>query len=499
MPSVEDDYVGTEPGDDEAEENPSFCTYAVTGNQSEFQAIFVCNECLPPEDDVTKNTGNANDAVDLTKTQTMPLCICQACADVCHDGDFHEVDYIGMGPATCDCHSSGHCKIYEQSLKEAERLGMTRRRLADDEREHEREDDYDSKPEPLSPSSMVKEVYEISSLCDITITTLLIDQANELVRHTKETHWLDMAVMESETDLSQLEHLAWRIYQHHLEAHSDVLGTDSAVGGAEWWVQVKPLDDPSSSTCGIDLHYDKDEALAESFGLGSFPTLSTVTYLTSASQHAPPTIVMDHTYFQGEDEVMSHLLVSRPRPGKHLVFDGRLLHGAPYHPSLQHSGTPHQKGGIEGKAKFRVTFLVNLWKDQRPANVEVLPKEIRQAILLKQPTLQSFFRDPLQMDKMEIPLAQVEEEKDLPEFLQERIELPFVSDKGATGAIDESGLVVVTFLPPPFEDSILVAFGPGMQAYFEYTHDDEGEKVSTSQFVKDQLEFEPPNKQSDYV
>ena len=71
-------------------------------------------------------------------------------------------------------------------------------------------------------------------------------------------------------------------------------------------MQVKPVDEASSSsTCGIDLHYDKDEALAESFGLGSFPTLSTVTYLTGASSKAPPTILLDHTYTQGEEEVMS--------------------------------------------------------------------------------------------------------------------------------------------------------------------------------------------------
>lgn len=178
MPSDENDVAGTETGNDE-EEDPSFCTYAVTGDQSEFQAIFVCNECLPPADDMTSNIGEKNGAND-PKEQAMPLCICQACADVCHDGDFHEVDFIGMGPATCDCHSSGHCKIYEQSVKEAESLGIRRRHLPGDEPENGIDKEVDSNLEQLSPSSMVKEVYDISSLFDATITSMLIDQANEL-------------------------------------------------------------------------------------------------------------------------------------------------------------------------------------------------------------------------------------------------------------------------------------------------------------------------------
>ena len=41
---------------------------------------------------------------------------------------------------------------------------------------------------------------------------------------------------------------------------------------------------------------------------------------------------------------------------------------------------------------------------------------------------------------------------------------------------DSSGLVLTTFPPPTLtEDTLMVKFGPGMQAYLEYLHNDEDE------------------------
>lgn len=382
-------------------------------------------------------------------------------------------------------------------MKEAERLGVRRRDEVSGEETTPESGTYES------PASMTKDIYTIPSLVDATVTKNLVEQAKELVKYSKETHWVDKSVTTSVIELSELELLAWNIYQFHIETYKDILSgnaRENDSSGAEWWVQVKPVDEPSPSTTGIDLHYDKDEALAESFGLGSFPTLSTVTYLTCSSSNSPPTVVFDHVYTQGEEEVMGQLLVSRPRLGKHLVFDGRLLHGAPYHPKLQPLETPHDQ--VSKASSIRVTFLVNIWKDWRPANVKVLDEKIRQSLLeLRELCDVHTTTTPIHMDKLICSTVQLDTEDQLPDQLQERIELPFVTDKGALGTNDmehEGGLVVVTFPPPPTEDNVLVNFGPGMQAYLEYIQDDEEQETAAKNIVEE-LDFEPPNKQSDYV
>ena len=344
-----------------------------------------------------------------------------------------------------------------------------------------------------------------------------------------------LLVSSSTIKLCPLESLAWSIYQYHRHRYETILNNDDGTdgeGGAEWWVQVKDTTEPSSTSCSIDLHYDKDEALAESFGIGSFPTFSTVTYLTSSSTNAPPTVIFDHTYTQGEEETMTQMFTSRPRIGKHLIFYGKLLHGAPYHPLLlksaveedHHTSPPpdleFEKDTItattavvddDAEKQIRVTFLVNIWKDRRPANVHVLDDSIRQSIFdnttivhSKDHTLDSStltIEYPLTMNPLTIPRFLLQKEDDLPKELQFRVQLPFVSDKALAGEMDDcinegneaNGLVVVTFPPPPTDDTILVNFGAGMQAYLDYVDDDVGGEDGRP-FSK-----KPQSSQSDYV
>jgi hypothetical protein len=80
-------------------------------------------------------------------------------------------------------------------------------------------------------------------------------------------------------------------------------------GGMEWWVQVKDATSDSKQRA-IDLSYDKDEALAKPFGVGSFPVILTVTYLTPAYKKAASTIVFEHIYAQGEHEIIDNMLTS---------------------------------------------------------------------------------------------------------------------------------------------------------------------------------------------
>lgn len=154
------------------------------------------------------------------------------------------------------------------------------------------------------------------------------------------------------------------------------------------------------------MHYDKDEQVAETFGLGCFPLFSTVTYLTGRgidskqSWTVPaqaPTLVLSRKYDdveEGDTACASVVFLSHPRRGKHILFDGRLLHGAPAHMSLRerrttkivHSSEPSSLD-LAPMQHHRVTFLVNLWLGHKPAGVSPLPDFIRQALYTVQTTL----------------------------------------------------------------------------------------------------------------
>lgn len=569
---------------EEEKEDPEenrFCTFAVTGTDPTFQAIFLCNDCFVDSSHgavhADGKTGMENSEA---PTQQSPLCVCQACAEVCHDDSYDDVEYIGMGPSYCDCSRLGNCKLHKKSMMEAERLGIV---VPNDQEKRKVISSAES-----SPEDFIREAFDISMLqqldndeTDVGHTDLLVEQARELTRHTKETHWIDENIVgtnnEGEDDASSqkklclLESLAWSIYQSHRERFKDTLFCDDgnedslSRGGAEWWVQVKNISTSASPVDGatveekdavagnlrslasssIDLHYDKDEALAESFGIGSFPALSTVTYLTGDSKTAAPTVVFDHTYTQGEDEVMSSMMVSRPRVGKHICFDGRLLHGAPYHPSLLSSSSsnspPLNNGPVcEGTIHpsnqtindptdapttplLRVTFLVNIWNDRRPANVHALDDAIRNSIV-SLPHFEGTFGETIDLSSLalsgsglsltplDIPKVSFESEDDMPEALHDRIELPFVSILGEDNDEDDDderqnygagSTVVVTFPPPPTDDCILVTFGPGLQAYVDYNNgpeEDESDVESNVAQADDESSHSPmPHSQSDYV
>ena len=301
----------------------------------------------------------------------------------------------------------------------------------------------------------------------------LVRQAEALVDESRETFWVpvgddELEISGKDEDLSDLELLAKAVYLQHVKSYNLNMRTftekkdvnadllprlltknnsctdEESKPGAEWWVQVKP---EGSTKTPVDLHYDKDEALAEAFCLGSFPTLSTVTYLTGSGSNQQtfkdggcqggmdeaPTVVFPHTYHDDEDQPIHAMLLSRPVRGKHIVFDGRLLHGAPGHPGLR----PAYNNGAEDK--LRVTFLVNIWRTGRPAGVHVLPKSIRSK--LQTVRYEGYLRDG------SLPYASLEfERRYVPQYnapsklslafsadnpLDTHFTLPFVS-KGAT-------------------------------------------------------------------
>jgi hypothetical protein len=311
--------------------------------------------------------------------------------------------------------------------------------------------------------------FTIPSLCSSQGTEhcqRLICQAEALVEESRDTFWIPIDDNEEESrndkrDWCDLEKLAIEVYKRHVKAYNLCSGhsakkgdtQDETTPGAEWWVQVKPV---GSSKTPVDLHYDKDEALAEAFCLGSFPTLSTVTYLTGRDTHdsqykddemqrggmdEAPTVVFPHTYHDDEDQPISAMLLSRPVRGKHIVFDGRLLHGAPGHPALRSSqggGNEACNDDNESRCPMRVTFLVNIWRTGRPAGVHILPQSIRNRVLSAAiPNEQSML---LEFNKRVVPQYCAPSNltlafTDIP--MNTRIILPFVS-KGATWIGDDS-------------------------------------------------------------
>lgn len=152
---------------------------------------------------------------------------------------------------------------------------------------------------------------------------------------------------------------------------------------------------------GICFHWDKDEDLRLLMGGDMYihPHISTVTYLTHIGA---PTMALNYRVnsFTGEyiapneDEYVEGY-ISWPKKGKHLSFDGRFLHAAPSNfmkkglfekqielPLNCISQINKDKSTTEKNKKIlkrrhrRVTFLVNIWLNYKPFNVDVFPESM---------------------------------------------------------------------------------------------------------------------------
>lgn len=191
-----------------------------------------------------------------------------------------------------------------------------------------------------------------------------------------------------------LEQMALDVFHHHVPKD---FPCDPSTSGAEWWVQLRPSpatgryvmhDEPDAmSETGVSFHWDKDEDLRIISGgsLHVHPHISTVTYLTDLGT---ATLVLNYrvNYATGEWIIPENAIgfVSWPKQGKHLSFDGRFLHAAP--PDLMEPRafekqcaipesielTDHCRKKLDRRHR-RVTFLVNVWLNYRPFNVNPFP------------------------------------------------------------------------------------------------------------------------------
>ncbi|KAL7553325.1 hypothetical protein ACHAWF_016620 [Thalassiosira exigua] len=445
---------GRPPDEGEGDDEDCLCTLAVTGPIPAHQAIFVCETCkfVPREVDGCEED-DEGDGVDddVDEPEALPACVCRSCADACHSG--HDVRYVGSGPCTCDCPfltvgpSGGHdCRLAGRSVREARRLGFGNGRTLNDPISSNAvggtettEGTEGSWCGECCPTPMGGYAYASYTLPDLSVggdnlCQNLIRQAEALIECSRDTFWVpDHAEQTSESEWCDLELLAMQIYRKHVKSYSlkgcsegEQATTSTSEGGAEWWVQVKPA---GTSRAPVDLHYDKDEVLAEEFGLGSFPALSTVLNLTGGDDNVP-TVVFPHTYDDDEERPIEWMLLSRPVAGKHLVFDGRLLHGAPAHEALHRPGEP--KIAAE-ESSLRITFLVNVWTSGRPAGVHVLPESIRSKIRSVGMNATTPFESLMPLEFRTRPVSRITASSDSGdvESDEDPIVLPFVS-QGAT-------------------------------------------------------------------
>jgi hypothetical protein len=152
-----------------------------------------------------------------------------------------------------------------------------------------------------------------------------------------------------------LESTALSIFKYYTKS----LSFDASKSGAEWWTQVIDSRDE------IGVHWDRDYGLEGECGLHAYPLKGTVSYFSAAGA---PTLVMvngigsDTSSQDITGEVPGPYVLSFPRVGKHVAFDGRALHGAPV--DMIH-GENDSAEGMEGRTT-RVTFLVNIWVDHVP-------------------------------------------------------------------------------------------------------------------------------------
>ena len=185
-------------------------------------------------------------------------------------------------------------------------------------------------------------------------------------------------IASGDTPVCQLESMAIAVATWHMSRCDNrccTRGSDFGFG-AEWWVQIREPNEPLST------HWDCDEYLKSETGEHIPPYVATVTYLTAVGA---PTLVLpvaadsNGRAFAATAAPLS-AFTSFPVRGKHLAFDGRLLHGAPYDGPVEEEEGAAADASPPSAAPLRVTILINLWIDHCPKGVERLPLPLVAAI-----------------------------------------------------------------------------------------------------------------------
>lgn len=210
--------------------------------------------------------------------------------------------------------------------------------------------------------------------------------------HEAYSHGLTFFVPSQMKPRCALEAMALAIFNAHTK-HLEPGVMIPEQSGAEWWSLVLDEDennlsrgigdDDEDESDEVGMHFDADYGLEDQApGLLLHPRVATVTYL---SDFGAPTVVLNVRSPPPGDEgkrtleaPISKLWVSHPQIGKHLAFDGRLLHGAPatFFPARQSKPDEERPVKKSKEDRTRVTFLVNIWVNHCPLDAEPLDDDI---------------------------------------------------------------------------------------------------------------------------
>ena len=367
----------------------------------------------------------------------------------CHQS--HDVRFLAYGRAYCDCGHDG-CNNVSNSSIEVARSFLP---ISNDVRHSK---DLHSSSSNLNPGYVLTcteeedlkvEKFNVGKV--EVPNELLVNQCKKLVSNSKDTFWLSASDMNNPT--CALEKLAGAVFKHYTKGAT----FDASRSGAEWWAQVKDIShEESDDNCNraIDLHYDKDEKVAEMFELGLFPQISTVTYLNT-SQLSQPTIVLNKSMSSALDDPINEMYVSYPETSKHISFDGRFLHGAPVVPLLNSLRKSFHESPLA--CDSRITFLVNVWIHHIPVGVQRLPRHIGADLALIEESFSNFdsyfsFKSSPKQKIIEIPVSGRDARRSSFKRTGEWTTIPFLSHKSTWEKTDDEDAVSLNvFIPSDFK------------------------------------------------
>ncbi len=209
------------------------------------------------------------------------------------------------------------------------------------------------------------------------------------------------------------EELALKIFQTHTKHLVPGKHYDIERSGAEWWTLVLDTaagssndnsndDEDEEDDDEVGMHFDADYGLEEQLpNYMLHPRVATVTYF---SHCGVPTFIMNKKSPPPTDIEKQSLngcihkgWISCPILGKHIAFDGRLLHGAigTFIPSEKLSKNDQENDNDEermskrrkldeneetkdSKDTKRITFMVNVWLNHCPIDAELIDDDICQ-------------------------------------------------------------------------------------------------------------------------
>ena len=211
-----------------------------------------------------------------------------------------------------------------------------------------------------------------------------------------------------------LEELALKIFQTHTKHIEVGKHYDLERSGAEWWTLVLDTspsqndekdnkeEDEEDEDDEVGMHFDADYGLEEQLpNYMLHPRVATVTYLSNIgvptfvmNKRSPPPTDVEKKSLNGS---IDKGWISYPMLGKHISFDGRLLHGAIgtfNSKNIPNNNNDHNDNNTkepsskrrkvdeveiqnsnESETK-RITFMVNVWLNHCPIDAELIDDEL---------------------------------------------------------------------------------------------------------------------------